>query len=150
MNQSNFPISTSDPNMQAALQSLQNTVNTNATSPLCVVDQAPAPDSTQYQTTSGAATQIGPYSWTVNCKGGLVVFSSCLSATGTGFIQLLIDGAVVVSVAPGSAIVYSSVLSPGSHTFTLKFLASSGTVTVNPAGGTSATTIYELPENVQA
>lgn len=150
MNQVQTSIPNGTPEQQAFAQQLVAAVNANAAAPLCIVYQAATPNSTEYQTSSGAASQIGDYAWKINSKGGLVTVNASISATGSGFIRLVVDGVTHASIPPGGSIHFASVLGSGGHSLSLQFLATSGTVTVNPSGGVSSVAIYELPENVQS
>lgn len=132
--------------LQQALQQLANTVNQNATAP-AVVSHVPSSTLTDQSSTTGNATY---QSQQINSKGGLVSINGSISASGSGYVGLSIDGNTVLKVPTSSGMInWSQVLPKGSHTLNIIYGASSGTVTINPSGFSSAFSVNETPSNVQ-
>ena len=155
--QAQIPTNTQNPaayaaGLQGAMTQLQNTINNNATEPLCIIYQASSVNSDSQSTSSTSPTRIANWTWTFQSEGGLVCVAASISGSGNGYASLVIDGNTALQVPLTSGcLLWNAILGQGGHTITINFGSVSGSVTVNPAGGfTSAVSVYELPQNVQS
>ena len=131
---------------QHALQQLSQVVNANATAPL-VIQHVAASTLTAGASTTGSAIYR---SHTVNTGNGLVSIHGSMSAEGTGYVGLSIDGNIVLKVPTASgSLHWTGILGKGKHISASVYGATSGTVTINPTGYTSAFSITEIPSNVK-
>lgn len=134
--------------LEQALRQITQAVNQNASTPLSVVHQPSTTLSQSASTSAGAAVY---QQQSIVSRGGLVNISGSISASGSGYVGLAIDGATVLQVPTASGTLqWNGVLSAGSHTIAVVYGASSGTVTINPSGFTSNLSIIENPANVQS
>ncbi len=158
---------------QKALQDIQGAHNNLATSPAVIVHLPSTTDGTIHATTSTTAVEIPGYSWTFNCRGGLVCVEASLNGSISNSAQistinLLVDGKIVLTshapglvTGPAAAIAWSitqhwkQVLGKGQHTISFTYVTNAGIFRVNGVAGTdqgfcsSAVSIIEFPTNVQ-
>lgn len=153
--------------LQYALQTVENTVNANATSALVSVYVASFADSNEYSN-SGAAAQIPSYAWTFNAQGGLVVIEGNITGTISDGafpcqVFLYIDGQSVLMVQTqgtlgGSTgtcyfscpLLWKTILTPGKHTVSVWYAGNSSHAIHVNAVGQSTLSIIEFPNNVQS
>jgi hypothetical protein len=131
--------------IQLSTQKIAATVNANSLAPL-VIQHRPSETLSTSASTTGKATYL---THVIYSKGGLVSVAANISASGDGYVGLSIDGTAVIQVPVASgAVSWNKVLGSGKHIISLIYGANSGTVTINPAGYSSAISIQENPSNI--
>lgn len=154
--------------IQLAFQTIQNTVNSNATQPQLLIFLPSQELTTEQSTTSTSFVAAPGFSWTINSQGGLVVIDAIIAGTmpaaDAGTIQLMIDGNAVLAqstpgLSGGSATAqnfslpfhWADVLGAGQHIISLQFKVNSGTLKINDTSISplaSTASIVEFPTNV--
>ncbi len=142
-----YPKNTDDKGqLEQAFQQLAQAVNENASAPL-VIQHIPSQTlSDQVSTTTDSTYKTS----TINSRGGLVTIGANISASGSGYVGLSLDGGTILKVpAVSGALHWQGVLGKGNHTISIVYGASSGTVTINPTGFSSAFGIIESTSNIK-